>query len=43
MDVAASEFYDEQEQKYDLNYKEKDRPNYVNKIAMINMNKNDSF
>jgi enolase len=30
MDVAASEFYDEQQQKYDLNNKEKGRPNYVN-------------
>jgi enolase len=31
MDVAASEFYDEQGQRYDLNNKEKGHPNYVNK------------
>jgi enolase len=30
MDVAASEFYDEQEKRYDLNNKEKGHPNYVN-------------
>lgn len=30
MDVAASEFYDEKEKKYDLNNKEKDHPHYVN-------------
>lgn len=30
MDVAASEFYDENEKKYDLNNKEKGKPNYVN-------------
>jgi enolase len=30
MDVAASEFFDEQEKKYDLNNKEKGKPNYVN-------------
>ena len=30
MDVAASEFYDEKETKYDLNNKEKGKPNYVN-------------
>lgn len=29
MDVAASEFFDEQAKKYDLNNKEKGRPNYV--------------
>lgn len=29
MDVAASEFYDEEQKKYDLNNKEKGRPNYV--------------
>ena len=29
MDVAASEFYDEKEKKYDLNNKEKGRPNFV--------------
>lgn len=32
MDVAASEFFDEQEKKYDLNNKEKGKPNYVNPI-----------
>jgi enolase len=32
MDVAASEFFDEQEKKYDLNNKEKGKPNYVNMI-----------
>ena len=32
MDVAASEFFDEQEKKYDLNNKEKGKPNYVNQI-----------
>ena len=32
MDVAASEFYDEKEKKYDLNNKEVGKPNYVNKI-----------
>jgi enolase len=31
MDVAASEFYDEQGKQYDLNNKEKGKPNYVNK------------
>ena len=30
MDVAASEFYDEQQKQYDLNNKEKGRPHYVN-------------
>jgi enolase len=30
MDVAASEFFDEKEKKYDLNNKEKGRSNYVN-------------
>jgi enolase len=39
MDVAASEFYDEQQKKYDLNNKEPGRPNYVN----INFKKNDLF
>ena len=29
MDVAASEFYDDKEKKYDLNNKEKGKPNYV--------------
>jgi hypothetical protein len=33
MDVAASEFFDEQEKKYDLNNKEKGKPNYVNIIS----------
>ena len=31
MDVAASEFFDEQEKRYDLNNKEKGKPNYVRK------------
>ena len=31
MDVAASEFYDEKEKKYDLNNKEPGRPHYVTK------------
>ena len=30
MDVAASEFYDEAGKQYDLNNKEKGKPNYVN-------------
>jgi hypothetical protein len=30
MDVAASEFLDEKEKKYDLNNKEVGKPNYVN-------------
>lgn len=29
MDVAASEFFDENEKKYDLNNKQKGHPNYV--------------
>ena len=37
MDVAASEFYDEKEKKYDLNNKEKDHPHYVN-LARRQMN-----
>lgn len=36
MDVAASEFFDEQEKKYDLNNKEKGKPNYVNAIPLLN-------
>lgn len=39
MDVAASEFYDEQEKKYDLNNKEKGKPHYVN----IHQNYNENF
>jgi len=34
MDVAASEFFDEQEKKYDLNNKEKGKPNYVNSMKI---------
>lgn len=30
MDVAASEFFDEQAKKYDLNNKEPGKPHYVN-------------
>jgi len=37
MDVAASEFFDEQEKKYDLNNKEKGKPNYVNKILFFKL------
>lgn len=29
MDVAASEFFDEEQKKYDLNNKEKGNPHYV--------------
>lgn len=35
MDVAASEFYDENEKKYDLNNKEKGRPHYVSRFFRI--------
>ncbi|CAF1114910.1 unnamed protein product [Adineta steineri] len=35
MDVAASEFFDEKEKKYDLNNKEKDRPNYLTSEQMV--------
>ena len=35
MDVAASEFYDEKEKKYDLNNKEKDHPHYVNLVRWL--------
>ncbi|CAF4614383.1 unnamed protein product, partial [Rotaria magnacalcarata] len=35
MDVAASEFYDEQEKKYDLNNKEKDHPHYLTSEELV--------
>jgi len=35
MDVAASEFYDEQQQRYDLNNKEKGRPNYLTSDQLV--------
>lgn len=35
MDVAASEFYDEKEQKYDLNNKEKGKPNYLTSDQLV--------
>ncbi|CAF0875018.1 unnamed protein product [Adineta ricciae] len=35
MDVAASEFFDEQEKKYDLNNKEKGKPNYLTSDEMV--------
>jgi len=35
MDVAASEFFDEQEKKYDLNNKEKGRPNYLTSDQLV--------
>ena len=37
MDVAASEFYDEAGKQYDLNNKEKGKPNYVNKFKRANL------
>ena len=35
MDVAASEFYDEEQKKYDLNNKEKGKPNYLTSEQMV--------
>jgi enolase len=35
MDVAASEFYDEQEKRYDLNNKEKGHPNYLTSEQLV--------
>jgi enolase len=35
MDVAASEFYDEETKQYDLNNKEKGRPNYLTSEQMV--------
>ncbi|CAF0909821.1 unnamed protein product [Rotaria sordida] len=35
MDVAASEFYDEEGKKYDLNNKEKGRPHYLTSEQMV--------
>jgi len=35
MDVAASEFYDEKEKKYDLNNKEKGRPHYLTSQELV--------
>lgn len=35
MDVAASEFYDEEQKKYDLNNKEKGKPQYLNSEEMV--------
>ena len=35
MDVAASEFYDEEQKKYDLNNKQKGKPNYLTSEQMV--------
>ena len=35
MDVAASEFYDEEQKKYDLNNKEKGQPHYLTSEEMV--------
>ena len=35
MDVAASEFFDEQEKKYDLNNKEKGKPHYLTSDELV--------
>lgn len=35
MDVAASEFFDEEQKKYDLNNKEKGRPHYLTSEEMV--------